>query len=109
MTHWISRLARRLADHYYLPMDPISYERHADARRMRSERRAMDEVWFVASDEDTRLDRLIARHVEFGKSAAQALAWVTEVDGRNAARVSATAGAADRVIVNGASGWAITA
>lgn len=37
MTHWISRLAHRLADLYYLPMDPMSYERDADARRMRSE------------------------------------------------------------------------
>jgi len=72
-------------------------------------RRAMDEVWFVAADEDTRLGRLVARHVEFGKSAAQALAWVTEVDGGNAARVSATADAADRVIVNGANGWTISA
>lgn len=38
MTHWISRLAQRLADLYYLPVtDSISYERDADARRVRSE------------------------------------------------------------------------
>ena len=38
MTHWISRLAHRLADLYY---PPTAYgagdERDADARRMRSE------------------------------------------------------------------------
>ena len=38
MTHWISRLAQRLADLYYLPVtDSTSYERDADARRVRSE------------------------------------------------------------------------
>ena len=71
-------------------------------------RRAIDQVWFVTADEDTRFGRLIARHVEFGKSPSQARAWVTEVDGRNAARVSATAGAADLVVRNGESGWAIS-
>ncbi|BBX51391.1 hypothetical protein GCM10009645_46880 [Mycolicibacterium poriferae] len=36
MTHWISRLANRLADLYY-PPTPYGDERDADARRMRSE------------------------------------------------------------------------
>ncbi len=72
-------------------------------------RRAMDRVWFVAADERLRTSRLIARHVEFGKTESAARAWVADVDERNAARVSSTAGAADRVIVNGADGWAISA
>ncbi|WP_158021451.1 nucleoside/nucleotide kinase family protein [Mycolicibacterium chubuense] len=72
-------------------------------------RRAMDRVWFVAADEHSRVNRLVARHVEFGKTAAQAQAWASEVDARNAALVSATADAADRVIVNGADGWSISA
>ena len=70
-------------------------------------RRATDRVWFVAAVEELRIARLTARHVEFGKTASQAQAWVAEVDDRNALRVGPTEAAADRVIVNGASGWAV--
>lgn len=72
-------------------------------------RRAMDRVWFVDSDEPLRFDRLVARHVEFGKTPQAARSWVGEVDQRNAELVSRTAGVADRVIVNGARGWAFSA
>lgn len=71
-------------------------------------RAAMDAVWFVTADEPLRVSRLIARHVEFGKSEPAARAWVADVDQRNAERVSATAGSADRLIVNGAHGWEIS-
>ncbi|MBB2991531.1 hypothetical protein FHR72_003016 [Mycolicibacterium iranicum] len=39
MTHWISRLAHRLADLYYMPPmgGGMLDERDADARRVRSE------------------------------------------------------------------------
>ncbi|WP_157863537.1 MULTISPECIES: hypothetical protein [Mycobacteriaceae] len=38
MTHWISRLALRLADLYYLPsVGGTLDERDSDARRMRTE------------------------------------------------------------------------
>ena len=80
-----------------------------DRPAWRRARQARDRVWFVAADDDVRLDRLIARHVQFGKSPETARAWVTDVDERNAALVSATAAAADRVLVNGAGGWAISA
>lgn len=72
-------------------------------------RRAMDRVWFVDSDESLRRDRLVARHVAFGKVPDAARSWVADVDQRNAELVSATAGEADRVIVNGALGWEISA
>lgn len=75
----------------------------------RAARRAMDQVWFVTSDEQTRIDRLVARHVAFGKTDDAARSWVGGVDGPNAELVSATAGAADRVVVNGARGWAFSA
>lgn len=75
----------------------------------RRARRAMDQVWFVVADERTRIERLLARHVEFGKRPDAAHAWVTDVDERNAELVSSTAGAADRVVVNGARGWAFSA
>lgn len=45
----------------------------ADPRWARA-RRAMAAVWFVSADEHTRLARLVARHVEFGKSPAAARA-----------------------------------
>jgi pantothenate kinase len=64
-------------------------------------RQLLDEVWFLDLDESTRLDRLVARHVEFGKTQAEAASWVRDVDEPNAARVLAQAGKAD-VVVSGA-------
>jgi pantothenate kinase len=68
-------------------------------------RRAMDAVWFVATDESERIERLIARHVEFGKTPEEARDWVATNDQRNAELVAGTVGTADRVIVNDAAGW----
>jgi pantothenate kinase len=70
-------------------------------------RDAMDAVWFVASDETMRVERLVARHIQFGKSPHDARAWVASTDQRNSELVAATAGRADRVIVNGAAGWGL--
>lgn len=70
-------------------------------------RRAMDAVWFVASDERERIERLVARHVEFGKTDEDARAWVATTDQRNSELVAGTARKADRVIVNGAAGWGL--
>jgi pantothenate kinase len=67
-------------------------------------RRAMDAVWFVASEEAARVQRLVARHIQFGKSPDEARAWVATTDQRNSDLVAATAGRADRVIVNGSDG-----
>ncbi len=39
-------------------------------------RRAMDRVWFVTTEESLRVERLLARHVEFGKRPDAAQAWV---------------------------------
>ncbi|PRC54589.1 nucleoside/nucleotide kinase family protein, partial [Mycobacterium sp. ITM-2017-0098] len=66
-------------------------------------------VWFVSSDDEVRTDRLIARHVAFGKSPHAARSWVADIDGPNAELVSRTMSGADRVVVNGARGWAISA
>jgi pantothenate kinase len=68
-------------------------------------RRALDAVWFVVGEENERIDRLVARHIEFGKTPDDARAWVANIDQRNAVLVSSTKGRADRVIVNGAAGW----
>jgi pantothenate kinase len=75
-----------------------------DPRWVRA-RRAMAAVWFVVSEETMRVERLVARHVQFGKTPHEARSWVTTTDERNSELVDATVGKADRVIVNGGAGW----
>lgn len=53
MTNWISRLARRLADLYCLPvLDSASAERDADVRRVRSELDAIRMHFPVTGERD---------------------------------------------------------
>jgi pantothenate kinase len=61
-------------------------------------RAALDEVWFCDLDADERRSRLIARHVEFGKSPAASSAWVERSDEANARLVHSTRDAADLVV-----------
>jgi len=70
-------------------------------------RAAMDAVWFVASEEELRVQRLVERHIRFGKTPSEARAWVASTDQRNADLVSATLGDADRVVVNRSAEWAL--
>ncbi|MFJ3492321.1 nucleoside/nucleotide kinase family protein [Streptomyces sp. NPDC086091] len=58
----------------------------------------LDEVWFCETDETERVRRLVARHEEFGKSHAAALAWANGPDQRNAALVATTRDRADLVV-----------
>ena len=58
----------------------------------------LDEVWFVDVDDAIRVPRLIARHIEFGKSADEALEWVLRSDEANAKVVAATRDRADVVV-----------
>ncbi|MDM7832115.1 nucleoside/nucleotide kinase family protein [Cellulomonas edaphi] len=58
----------------------------------------LDEAWFVALDDAVRLERLVARHVAFGKSPEAAHAWSHGPDERNATLVAATAARADLVV-----------
>ena len=62
-------------------------------------RRALDEVWFIDVTPDERRRRLIARHIEFGKSPEQAQAWVRDVDDRNSERIERVRHKADLVVV----------
>jgi pantothenate kinase len=55
----------------------------------------LDSVWFVDVDPAVRLQRLIARHVEFGRSEQAAKAWVASTDEPNAVRIDATRDRAD--------------
>ncbi|SBW22370.1 hypothetical protein FDG2_2528 [Candidatus Protofrankia californiensis] len=50
----------------------------------------LDEVWYVETDESTRLDLLVRRHIAFGKDAVTARAWAHGSDQRNAELVAAT-------------------
>jgi pantothenate kinase len=68
-------------------------------------RASMDSVWYVTTEETLRVERLVARHVQYGKTPDFARAWVAGIDQRNAHLVAATRGRADRVIVNGPDGW----
>lgn len=59
---------------------------------------SFDQIWFLTMDADVRRERLIARHVEFGKPAAQAREWVLQKDERNAEVIRATRDRADLVL-----------
>jgi pantothenate kinase len=61
-------------------------------------RAALSEGWYVEADAGVRLERLLARHVEFGKSPAEARAWVAAVDEPNARLVERRRDAADLVV-----------
>lgn len=69
-----------------------------DRPEWRAVRAELDEVWFLEADETLRTQRLAERHVAFGKTPAQAAAWVASVDEPNARLVGATRDRADRVI-----------
>lgn len=57
-----------------------------------------DQVWFLHTDPETRLRRLVARHVTFGKSPQGAEQWVRAVDEGNARLVEATRRRADLIV-----------
>ena len=59
----------------------------------------LDEVWAVQVDAELRTQRLVARHVQFGKPPDVAAAGVASVDEPNAAFVRSTFGRADLVVI----------
>lgn len=59
----------------------------------------LDETWYVEhADERTRIGRLVARHVEFGKTPDESVRWVEESDERNARLIEAGRPRADLVV-----------
>ena len=50
----------------------------------------LDEVWWLDQADDVRRERLVARHVRFGKTLDEARAWVARVDDVNAELVART-------------------
>jgi pantothenate kinase len=69
-----------------------------DRPEWRAVREQLDEVVHLVTDDEVRRRRLVARHVEFGKTPAAAEAWVARVDDANAALVDAAAHRANRVV-----------
>lgn len=61
----------------------------------------LDEVWWCALDPDARVERLIARHVETGREAADATEWVLRSDESNARVVDGGSERADVVLLDG--------
>jgi pantothenate kinase len=61
-------------------------------------REALTEVWFCDLPDDVRRQRLVARHIRFGKTPAHARQWVDEVDQRNAERIETARRLADLVV-----------
>lgn len=59
----------------------------------------IDEIWFVELDDDVRLDRLINRHMRYGRSELAARARALGSDQRNAEFVAAGRARADVLVV----------
>lgn len=73
-----------------------------DTKPWAAVRTLLDEAWYLEPDEQTRIDRLIKRHVAFGKPPAAARAWALGSDERNAAVIRATRDRADLVVADAA-------
>ena len=58
----------------------------------------LDEAWYVDVDPALRVERLIRRHRQFGRSEAEARAWVAQTDEPNARCIEATRTRATRII-----------
>jgi len=57
-----------------------------------------DEAWYLRIPHETRLGRLLARHMKHGRSEAAAREWVMRVDEANAKLIEATADRADLIL-----------
>ncbi|MBM7441155.1 nucleoside/nucleotide kinase family protein [Streptomyces sp. HB132] len=64
----------------------------------------LDEAWFLDADPGSRVNRLVDRHVRFGKSRPYAERWVAGSDERNARLVERHRDRADLVVRLGSAG-----
>jgi pantothenate kinase len=58
----------------------------------------LDELWFIDVDDEKRLERLIARHIAYGKSPADAQSWSRGSDEVNARTIATGRSRAHAVI-----------
>lgn len=61
-------------------------------------RAQLDEVWFLDLDPAVRRERLVRRHMEFGRTRAEAIAWASDVDEANAIAITDTRARATAVL-----------
>jgi pantothenate kinase len=66
-----------------------------DHGHWKSVRPLLDETWYVNVDPNLRRQRLVARHISFGRSEAAAKEWVERTDEVNAAQIDSTRNRAD--------------
>jgi pantothenate kinase len=64
----------------------------------RAARAQLDEVWHLDADPAVRRERLVRRHIRFGKAPDAAAAWVDTVDEPNARLIESRRASADRVV-----------
>lgn len=69
-----------------------------DRGAWRGVRDLADAMWYIEVDPVVRLERLIARHVRFGRTDAAARAWVAQTDEPNAELIAATRARADLIL-----------
>ena len=60
----------------------------------------LDAVWYLEPDDAVRQQRLLERHMRFGRSQAEALAWIADNDEPNAQEIRAGRDSADWVITD---------
>jgi pantothenate kinase len=68
-----------------------------DRGHWKAVRPLLDEAWYVDLDPDVRRQRLVHRHVQFGRDEAAARNWVQHTDEVNAALIESTRARADLV------------
>lgn len=73
----------------YLLVDEVPWHGTADL---------LDECWYVDPGEQTRIDRLISRHVQFGRDLDEARSRSLGSDQRNAELIASTRERADRIV-----------
>jgi pantothenate kinase len=69
-----------------------------DSARWAPVRALLSEVWYTDLDQETRLHRLIDRHMRFGKDRAAAVAWATGTDETNARLIAPGRDRADLIV-----------
>jgi pantothenate kinase len=58
----------------------------------------LDHTWFIEIDDEVRIERLIARHIRYGKTPKEAEAWSRGSDETNARFIGLTANRAENRI-----------
>ncbi len=67
----------------------------------------IDEVWFLDLDDTVRRQRLVARHIDFGKAPDAAADWVDQVDEANARAIGEFRERARRTVRRGDGDWIV--